>query len=1254
MCKPAEVWNGVLLGMLLAIPVGSSAYGQIWTGLGDGETWSDGSNWDAGIHPQVPGNTAVFDGNFGIASERIQNTSNIAISVIEVINSPGNVVIADDEPFDGSFDFELDNGGGQAIFNLDASPGYSWTFAEGQPLRLISDLKVSHSGTPAEVLKFESNVLGGRSIDLQGTGRVEITGSSHAFLDLVTDVDTQLGDASEDFFQVLGDVQIGLNSTTQVPGTVANFANLVNDGTLIVEPRGLIVATNDLIGSGNLDVLGFGRVHVPGSAGAFAGATNIVGGSLSVGTPFGGPAGQVRLLPFGVIGTTSLAYDPTADPAVVVDPGVVTMGEVGLSIDVPGYAVPLLNTNFNNGVNNAYRLGSETLGSVALGTPVAPFDDGVTPPIYFLGGAGRLDFNNILTDSVLSGNATGLVMPRFPSASFGVNDGMIVLQNASTFSGPVIVEQEQLVLEHVGAVGGASFMNIVAQGPQYDGGNYQHGTIVLNPALVGAYLGPAPNLDGGALGFSGPQILFGLPSVAGQVGLALFDASNFGGGSPTSSLLALGGSNSIVQGAGFGISDLLSPSGNPIVLITTDRAVVRLTQPNIHTGGTAVVGASRLEISNPNQLGPGPLNIASGAELRVIANMTITNELDMHDAIDFGDSRISVLPGITARFSGNMSTAASPHATFNKTGAGQLIFDPALPWLPLGQENSWGLQIEGGDVVLQQLPEYDPGFAAWETGPLVLRSVSTILSVTANTQVNATNYGNAGFRVLNADANSFTTVDVALGSELKLAGVNSRNQIFGQIDKTGQGVLWLGGDSSGGDAVGSRYDGRGDLNIIAGTVRIGNHVGTDDAARAFPDDVVLRIQDQATLIKEQDQPGRVQSLYINDQVGGGVAEMILFGGGPLGDGSVNVDLDQHGTFEILGSLNKLGNSPLRFRAQPGATIAIGPGATLEVNDGTVEVDGSGIDPFTDTILGNSLAVISNSVTDGFRVTAGNVRVSGVSGLGRTRVEAGAKLDVVGGLTQQEEFEINGEIVAPAMIVGQLLTGNGLVTGDVSLNGAALAPNEDVLPAQPTPATLKISGNLSAGPADEVNIDVDGTTGTFDFVDIGGTAALAGATLTLDPHSHFPSLGVQTYVVLSAGGGVLTPFGTTPNPGDYLGFGIEVLGVNYGAATVEIDLEQIAYADFNDDGVINAVDLATWSSNYSIVFGATHAQGDADLDGDVDGADFLVWQRQLGLTITNQFSFTPTNVPEPTSAMLSWLTLVLTAGRTPRRRCRYSY
>lgn len=50
-------------------------------------------------------------------------------------------------------------------------------------------------------------------------------------------------------------------------------------------------------------------------------------------------------------------------------------------------------------------------------------------------------------------------------------------------------------------------------------------------------------------------------------------------------------------------------------------------------------------------------------------------------------------------------------------------------------------------------------------------------------------------------------------------------------------------------------------------------------------------------------------------------------------------------------------------------------------------------------------------------------------------------------------------------------------------------------------------------------------------------------------------------------------------------------------------------DFNEDGKVGSGDLTNWDSGYGTPAGASHAQGDADDDGDVDGRDLLVWQQQ---------------------------------------------
>ncbi|QDT73726.1 family 16 glycosylhydrolase [Lacipirellula limnantheis] len=85
----------------------------------------------------------------------------------------------------------------------------------------------------------------------------------------------------------------------------------------------------------------------------------------------------------------------------------------------------------------------------------------------------------------------------------------------------------------------------------------------------------------------------------------------------------------------------------------------------------------------------------------------------------------------------------------------------------------------------------------------------------------------------------------------------------------------------------------------------------------------------------------------------------------------------------------------------------------------------------------------------------------------------------------------------------------------------------------------------------------------------------------------------------------------------------------------------ASADFNQDGFVNGVDLASWKAAYG-----TNAGGDADGDGDSDGNDFLLWQRQY--TGPNGVAAAGA-VPEPGSlALLAFTGAGVACARWSRR------
>lgn len=88
-------------------------------------------------------------------------------------------------------------------------------------------------------------------------------------------------------------------------------------------------------------------------------------------------------------------------------------------------------------------------------------------------------------------------------------------------------------------------------------------------------------------------------------------------------------------------------------------------------------------------------------------------------------------------------------------------------------------------------------------------------------------------------------------------------------------------------------------------------------------------------------------------------------------------------------------------------------------------------------------------------------------------------------------------------------------------------------------------------------------------------------------------------------------------------------------------------DFDGNDVVNALDLANWRTGFGTSVGASHSQGDANADGDVDGDDLLIWQRQLGMSALASPATVPT--PEPAAGVLTGLAIFGLRAAARRRR-----
>lgn len=91
------------------------------------------------------------------------------------------------------------------------------------------------------------------------------------------------------------------------------------------------------------------------------------------------------------------------------------------------------------------------------------------------------------------------------------------------------------------------------------------------------------------------------------------------------------------------------------------------------------------------------------------------------------------------------------------------------------------------------------------------------------------------------------------------------------------------------------------------------------------------------------------------------------------------------------------------------------------------------------------------------------------------------------------------------------------------------------------------------------------------------------------------------------------------------------------------LSSFLAADFNHDNQVNGADLGVWKTSFRNGAGA-----DADGDGDSDGGDFLIWQRQLGMS---SGAAAAAAVPEPSTLALLGAVGIPLAGRVRLRRAR---
>ena len=194
----------------------------------------------------------------------------------------------------------------------------------------------------------------------------------------------------------------------------------------------------------------------------------------------------------------------------------------------------------------------------------------------------------------------------------------------------------------------------------------------------------------------------------------------------------------------------------------------------------------------------------------------------------------------------------------------------------------------------------------------------------------------------------------------------------------------------------------------------------------------------------------------------------------------------------------------------------------------------------------------------------------------------------------------------------ITTISNFIGPSASLNGASgLLVHEDYLYVSSMFASNIQRFNVTTGAVDP-SFTISGLTFPQDLVAApDGTGFLAGILGFTDGTGNIARYGFD--------GTLLGTFAQSGQGG-------------FSEATAITVISPLLPGDFDNDGAVDAADLAVWQNNYGETGNAAYLLGDGDGDGDTDGRDFLVWQRQYGTT-AELSALQSSLVPEPSAAII---------------------
>lgn len=107
---------------------------------------------------------------------------------------------------------------------------------------------------------------------------------------------------------------------------------------------------------------------------------------------------------------------------------------------------------------------------------------------------------------------------------------------------------------------------------------------------------------------------------------------------------------------------------------------------------------------------------------------------------------------------------------------------------------------------------------------------------------------------------------------------------------------------------------------------------------------------------------------------------------------------------------------------------------------------------------------------------------------------------------------------------------------------------------------------------------------------------------------------------------------------------DILGNDDGLAIDDLVLRTTPLSDFDLDNDVDGNDFLRWQRGVGQFSGAALSDGDANLDGAIDAIDLVIWRSHMGNTLGPAATPASTPIPEPTAATLCLILLTLRSNR----------